>query len=246
MAKSQNGWPVYDSQQSLAISPWLTGRIAPGDVETVLNYVFDQFDARVEPIRRAESWGWAKRPIRGQTRTISNHASATAGDLNAPDHPLGSRGTFSTAQVAEIQAILAEVDHVIRWGGNYRGGRKDEMHFEVNKNAKAVAKTAARIRNKENKMNMNTVVWTDPDGTKVTLAMALRRAQWAYDSQLGTGYTAQRLAKLERPVVDYDGRPVDVHTAAQRGAHAYGAILSTGWLGRALSAVRARVSQLGG
>lgn len=58
-------------------------------------------------------------------------------DYNAPLHPLDTEGTFDAAQVSKIHQILAELDGVVRWGGDY-SGRKDPMHFEIVKDAAAV------------------------------------------------------------------------------------------------------------
>jgi hypothetical protein len=154
-AVSQNGWPLIttkDLAARTAALPAVTGRVRLGDVYTVLAYVADQFDKRVEPIRRKASWGWAYRAIRGATKW-SNHASATAIDLNADRHPLGKHGTFNDAQVLAIHHILAEVDHVVRWGGDYWPARPDEMHFEINLQPKGsatrVKAAAAKIRAKQ-------------------------------------------------------------------------------------------------
>ena len=122
--------------------------VADGPAGDVLMYVAAQFDQRVEDIDTArgaapDDWGHADRPIRGGTAT-SNHASATAIDLNATRHPLGARGTFTTAQVTEIRAILDEVAHVVRWGGDY-SGRVDAMHFEIATTAATVATVARRL-----------------------------------------------------------------------------------------------------
>ena len=143
MSVSQNGWSTLTSAPSATI-PWVTGRVRPGDVATVFDYLGKRFNAEVEPIRKDWSWGWAYRAIRGAT-TTSNHASGTAIDLNAPAHGLGLRGTFSAKQVAAIRAILKDLDGVVRWGGDY-SGRADEMHFEINASAAAVARVAAKIR----------------------------------------------------------------------------------------------------
>lgn len=150
---SQNGWPASSSPGTIGVRPFVVGGasfpggVKSGDVATVLRYVAEQFHVRVEPLHAGWCWGYANRSIRG-SGTTSNHASATAIDCNAPDHPLGKRGTFSAAQVKEIRAILAEVDGVVRWGGDY-GGRADEMHFEINANAARVAAVAARLSGKE-------------------------------------------------------------------------------------------------
>lgn len=150
MAVSQNGWTAItrSTDSNLVNFPWVTGKVRKGDVYTVLNYVAEQFNKRVEKIDKAKSWGWAYRDIRGASK-LSNHASGTAVDFNAPDHWLGAVGTFSKTQEAEIRKILKEVDGVVRWGGDYPG-RKDEMHFEINLQTKGsaanVKKVADRIR----------------------------------------------------------------------------------------------------
>ena len=144
MARSQNGWTVFDSPPN-ATTPYITGRVRPGDVDVIFTYLGQRFDSEVEKIRKDWSWGWAKRNVRGSTSTISNHASATAQDFNAPAHPLGKRNTFSNKQEARIRAILKDLEGVVRWGGDYQN-RADEMHFEIIKNAAAVNRVADKIR----------------------------------------------------------------------------------------------------
>lgn len=153
MAKSQNGWPaayqvgnqVYDTPPLTKLS-WITGSVRSGDVWTVLNEVAKRFNSEVESINPAESWGFAPRPIRGSSTELSNHASGTAVDFNAPRHALGKVNTFSVSQRAAIRKILKDLDGVVRWGGDYTG-RKDEMHFEVVGSAASVKKVADKIRN---------------------------------------------------------------------------------------------------
>lgn len=152
MATSQNGWPAYTSgtHPDLVAIPHVAGRVRRGDVATIFTYLIDRFDREVESVAEAagqpeDDWGWASRPIRGKTTDLSNHASGTAIDLNAPRHPLGKVGTFSAAQVRAIRAILAALGGVVRWGGDYPG-RKDEMHFEIVAGPERVAHVAAAIR----------------------------------------------------------------------------------------------------
>ena len=146
MATSQNGYRAND--RSLIASYSVPGgKIAmrKGDVATVLSYVAKRFHSEVEPLKWPGNWGYAERTIRGNSTTLSNHASGTAIDLNAPRHPLGRVGTFSSAQRGRIQKILKDCGGVVRWGGNYNG-RKDEMHFEINAGTAAVARVAKAIR----------------------------------------------------------------------------------------------------
>lgn len=160
MATSQNGWtvdPPRRARQVLGSKVKLIVR--DGAAGDVLMYIASQFDKRVENIDNAQGhlddWGYANRPIRGSNET-SNHASATAIDLNATRHPLGASGTFSAKQKDTIHKILKEVDNVIRWGGDY-SGRKDEMHFEINASPDKVKQVASKIGGKmitEDQMNI--------------------------------------------------------------------------------------------
>lgn len=148
MADSQNGYSV---DPTLNKNPFPGTKIVAvpgvrkGNVATVLHYVGSQFDKNVEKLVNPGCWGYVNRPIRGSTVT-SNHASATAIDLNAPKHPLGASGTFSAKQKSEIRKILNYCDGVVRWGGDY-SDRKDEMHFEIIKGSTAVSNLAKKIKN---------------------------------------------------------------------------------------------------
>ena len=142
MSVSQNGW-VAGSLIRLKPLPWITGSVRAGDVWVVMDFLCAMFDARVERINPAHSWGYAYRAVRGAV-VLSNHASGTAVDLNAPKHPLGAVGTFTPTQRVAIRGILTELGGVVRWGGDYTG-RKDEMHFEIVAPANKVAAVARRL-----------------------------------------------------------------------------------------------------
>ncbi|WP_248582615.1 M15 family metallopeptidase [Nocardioides sp. InS609-2] len=157
MSASQNGW---SAGPGMILRPLVVGGIAfvPGirhddDVHTVLGYVADQFHTRVEPLRNPGCWGYAFRENRNDPNALSNHASGTAIDCNAPAHPNGvpTNRTFTPKQVAEVHKILAEVDHTVRWGGDYTG-TPDAMHFEIDTTPARLAAVADRIRNQEDDM----------------------------------------------------------------------------------------------
>lgn len=159
MAVSQNGWPASAKVGDFVPFAWVTGRVRPGDTYTVLNYLARRFNAEVEGIEAWQSWGWNYRDVRGAA-SLSNHASGTAVDFNATRHPLSRRGTFSPSQVAAIRRILAALNGVVRWGGDYTG-RADEMHFEINASSARVAAVARAI-------NAGTVNNPIPGGGTVT------------------------------------------------------------------------------
>lgn len=138
LLKSQNGWPASSDRSVTNIQTFevplsqgtlkipLRAEAAPRLIEMI-----KWWDANIEPVtlgKNLGTWGFAYRTIRGYTTTLSNHASGTAIDINAPLHPLGASGTVRADKVAAMRAKAAELG--LRWGGDYRG-RKDEMHFEV-------------------------------------------------------------------------------------------------------------------
>lgn len=129
--------------------------IREGDVHTVLSYVIREFNHRVEPVTSPGCWGWFVKEIEGSDQ-ISNHASGTAVDINAPRHPLGARGTFTAVQRDAIRAILRYCDGVVRWGGDYTG-RADEMHWEIVGNRTRTKALAAKITRDEEDVDDATI-----------------------------------------------------------------------------------------
>lgn len=147
---SQNGWSASADRTAIGIVPFAVAGVGfpngvrSGDVLTVLTYVAERFHRTVEPLRDGWCWGYYFKSIEGSS-TLSNHASGTAIDINAPRHPMGKRGTFTASQVQNIRRILLFCENTVRWGGDY-SGRPDEMHWEINASASAVARIAAKIR----------------------------------------------------------------------------------------------------
>jgi len=150
MPSSYNGWPASPDRAALNITPLVIAGepFAPGvrggDVHTVLGYVAQQVHNRVESVsagHSADDWGYAYRANTNNPSQLSCHASGTAIDYNATQHPNGRGGTWSASEKAEILRILAEVNNVVRvlWG-------YDEMHFEICGNMAQVAAAAAKVR----------------------------------------------------------------------------------------------------
>ena len=144
MGTSQNGYPVGRAHCAIYTVPGTRVQLAlrKGSVAEVLLHLASRFDDEVEdidthrsysedprpdipgggPSAVGDDWSYASRPVRGG-EAVSNHASGTAIDMNATQHPLGKRGTFTGEQVKRIRGILADlVDPatkrcVVRWGG---------------------------------------------------------------------------------------------------------------------------------
>jgi hypothetical protein len=149
-----NGWPA---SPDLPIRPLVVDDIpiVPGildndDVATVLGYVVRQFHERVEPLQDPGCWGFSFRANVNDPSSLSNHASGTAVDINAPLHPNGVETfrTFTADQIGTCHLILAEVDDAVRWGGDFNS-TPDAMHWEINTTPANVAAVARKIRTQQ-------------------------------------------------------------------------------------------------
>lgn len=147
MATSYNGWPASPDKDAIGVvqSEWFPGGAKAGDVTTVLRYVAEQIDARVEGIVGGWCWGYNYRANANDPTSLSCHASGTAIDWNAPEHPNGSVGTWTDAQRGEIYAILDEVQGAVHWLDGVDGGTADEMHFEICVDAGTLARIAREL-----------------------------------------------------------------------------------------------------
>ncbi len=146
MANSQNGWPVVGHSEMFdgkVLGVEFPNGFLKGDVETVFKWLITQLNARVEKIDNGGCWGYYVKHIPG-SNSISNHASGTAIDYNAPAHPLGVHNTYNAADRAEIHSILRYLEGTVRWGGDYNG-RPDDMHFEIVGTPAEVRRVAAKI-----------------------------------------------------------------------------------------------------
>ena len=132
---SANGWTASKDPDAIDIKSYTVPgtkvklRCAQGCAPLLIGFAAE-FHKLIEPIDEGalDDWGYAFRPIRGQTEKLSNHSSGTAIDLNAPKHALGLIGTFPPEKVPMIRALSKK--YGLKWGGDYQN-RKDEMHWEI-------------------------------------------------------------------------------------------------------------------
>lgn len=141
MTVSYNGWSASPSSSSIGITKY---RI-PGTSETIwlrrsaapiLLWAMDYWNRNIEPIqgRQLDDWGYAYRATRGGG-SISNHASGTAVDINALQYPRG-RANMSAVKVMKVRAMVRRINQaagktLIKWGGEWSGAYKDQMHLEL-------------------------------------------------------------------------------------------------------------------
>lgn len=135
---SSNGWTASPSRPAIGVKnfivPGTTRHLACASAVAPLLIAFAQwFHEHVEPIDEGtyDDWGYNYREIVGFT-TLSDHSSGTAIDLNASKHPQHKAGTFPPEKAAAIRQAC--VKYGLKWGGDYKGERVDEMHYSINLN----------------------------------------------------------------------------------------------------------------
>ena len=152
---SDNGLPVLEPGSSLIVPLKVAERSFPGGVragavKTVLEHVIIQLHTRVESMDYsspdADEYAYSYRRNKNNPDAWSCHASASAFDYNATEHPNGVPRTWSPAQVAEIRAIQKEVGYGVHCGMDF-SHTKDDMHFQTNGSLKALGVIAKRINN---------------------------------------------------------------------------------------------------
>jgi len=145
--QSYNGWPASKDQAEIGIvsipieGTKLKVRCAKAVAPLIAGFC-KEFHKLIEPIDEGtlDDWGYAFRDVRNVPGKLSNHASGTAIDINATQHPLGKVGTFPAEKIPMIKALSKKYGLI--WGGSETWKRRDEMHFEI---ALGEAKVAALI-----------------------------------------------------------------------------------------------------
>lgn len=151
--RSQNGWVARSDTKLLTrCTAKLTGGTllhfwaANADVGVIFTDFIERFDQTIERVAGPvlDDWSWADRPIRESTVT-SNHASATAIDLNALKHPRKAHNTYSPEDRKKLRILVDSYDGVLRHGEFY-AGTIDGMHCEINAGPLEVKRMADVIR----------------------------------------------------------------------------------------------------
>lgn len=195
MPTSQNGYPCNDRAFIATVTvPGTNVRlpVRKGVCGDLLVWAAVRWHREVEPLVEGTCWGYAERLIRGSDSEVSNHASGTAIDLNAPKHPLDTNpaANFTAAQITAIYRIVADAAPALRWGGSYgdpahggvAGSRPDGMHFELVAPEPVVAQVLTRVQGGGDDMSVwdrKETAWaggvTDDKNTPYDLMMFVKR-----------------------------------------------------------------------
>lgn len=141
MTVSYNGWSASPNASAIGIErfrvPGTTRYIyLRRTAAPILLYCMAWWDKYVERIDQGimDEWGYAYRLTRGAS-TVSCHASGTAADVQATHYPRGT-ANMSLVKIAKIRYMVRKVNKaagktLIKWGGEWSGAFKDQMHLEL-------------------------------------------------------------------------------------------------------------------
>ncbi|MEV0113263.1 hypothetical protein AB0H77_08430 [Streptomyces sp. NPDC050844] len=117
-----------------------------GDVETLLVHVIRRFHYEIDTLRKGDVIGWRKPGSVHKGLPEGNQASGTAAQIRPGHYPRGAKGGFFPHQLTVIRDVLAELDGVVRWGGD--DPKPDESLFciDVRPGDDRLTKAAAKLR----------------------------------------------------------------------------------------------------
>ena len=144
-ARSAKGWPILKKTAWYPIEgSGLHVQLVAGGPAAILTYVARRLHYELDQLRPGDIVG-----VPG-SRTVtdayeSNALSGTAITFRVQAYPLGVTGGFYPAELVVIRDILAELDGVVTWGGDFPHPK--ESHFQIvhGPGHPAIRQTADRI-----------------------------------------------------------------------------------------------------
>jgi hypothetical protein len=151
---SSNGWEmekITDGLGNIHTRPVpgtpLDGiQVRLGTVEVILVHLVRRFHYEITPVKRGEIDAWQHPETVRTDRPESNLASGTAVRIQPDHYPAGSRDNFFPLQSAVIRDILAELDGVVRWGGDDPHSDEALFYIDVLPEDPRLASLDTRIR----------------------------------------------------------------------------------------------------
>ncbi|MFC8226336.1 twin-arginine translocation signal domain-containing protein [Streptomyces sp. NPDC057287] len=154
---SSNGWEmekIADDRGNIYTRPVpgtpIDGvQVRIGDAEIVLLHVVRRFHYEIDSLRREDVVGWSAPEKVRRSHPESNLASGTGIRIRPESYPAGAHGGFFSPQVAVIRDILAELDGVVRWGGDDRTPDEALFYLDVQPGDPRLGETVTRLRDWE-------------------------------------------------------------------------------------------------
>ena len=127
--RSENGWPVLEEAKLFRVEGSdRSVRLADGDAAVILLHVARRFHYEVDQLRAGDVTGHTTNRTVAQAYE-SNYLSGTALAIRPQAYPPGVKGGLYPNELVVVRDIVAELDGVIAWGGDFDTPK--ESHFEI-------------------------------------------------------------------------------------------------------------------
>lgn len=133
-----------------------------GEVETVLVHVVRRFHYEIDELRKGDVVGWRSPGKVRKGLPESNQASGTAVQIRPGHYPSGARGGFFSAQELVIRDILADLEGIVRWGGDDHKPDESLFYIDVGPDDERLIRVADKIRTWNYTPGMGSGVVIDP------------------------------------------------------------------------------------
>jgi hypothetical protein len=168
--KSLNGWTLEDRPNHIS-TVWtrpvpgtgLSIDVRVGVVETVLVHLIRRYHYEIDELRAGDLVGWRSPAEVRQSLPESNLASGTAVRIRPGHYPVGTSGGYFIPERAVLRDILAELDGVIRWGGDDDPSDESLFSVDVGPESQKLQRVAARIRAGYDVANRGAGIAVDPN-----------------------------------------------------------------------------------
>ncbi len=157
MTAQDRGWgPGYPTNRRADMVTVGTPKVAVHKaIAPLVDWLMAETQRRGYHLNAGQCWGYSNRAVRGST-TPSNHSWGLAVDLNAPANPFTTNGELITDMPVWLPALWQAWGFT--WGGAYKGGRRDPMHFEFLGTPADAKKLAAKLE----LVKAKEVPWPEP------------------------------------------------------------------------------------
>ncbi|MCG0286457.1 hypothetical protein [Streptomyces sp. PSAA01] len=116
-----------------------------GAPEAVLVHVIRRFHYEIDELRKGDVVGWRSPGTVRKGLPEGNLASGTAVRIRPGHYPPGVKGGFFPQQEVVLRDILAELDGVVRWGGDDRKPDESLFYLAVKPGDRRLAEVVAKL-----------------------------------------------------------------------------------------------------
>ncbi|MDH6137696.1 hypothetical protein P3T37_007129 [Kitasatospora sp. MAA4] len=144
---SANGWPVIAQAAARPVegAGAVSVAVLDGDAATVLLHVARRFHYDVQPLAPDEITG--HRTDRALAVPYeSNYLSGTAIAVHPLLYPVHASGGFFPPELTVIRDILADLEGVVRWGGDESVPKESHFQLDVPPGDPGLKRVAAKVR----------------------------------------------------------------------------------------------------